>query len=115
MHTLMHLGMLAGTVLLLAKLMPGVRVKGGWSAVAVALVFSVVNWATGWLVKTLLVVPVLLTFGLLVPFVTFIVNVVVLWLTDKIVETFELRDGKTLLISAGAITVANGIFQVVLR
>lgn len=115
MHTLLHLAMLAAVIFGLARVVPGVRIKDGWSAAAVALVFSLLNWGVGWLIKAVLIVPTVLTLGLFVMLIPFIVNTVVLWLTDKIVETFELKDGKTLLMAAGAITAANGLFHTVLR
>jgi uncharacterized membrane protein YvlD (DUF360 family) len=39
------------------------------------------------------------------------VNVVVLWMTDKLMASFELRDGRSLLIAAGAIGLANFVFN----
>src|SRR6185436_12982283 len=54
MYTLLHLAVLTATVLLLAYLMPGVRIKSTKSAVLVAVVFSLINFLAGWLVKLLL-------------------------------------------------------------
>ncbi len=40
----------------------------------------------------------------------FIVNTVLLWLTDKLIASFEIRSMRSLLVSSAIITVVNGIF-----
>jgi putative membrane protein len=111
MHTLLHLGVLALTIFALSRLFPGiVRVRSGGAAVAVAVVFSVLNFFLGWFIKALLFVPGLLTLGLLFLFVPFIVNTVLLWLTDRMMASIELRGARGLLVSAGVITLVNGLF-----
>jgi putative membrane protein len=110
-HMLLHFAVLTGIVLLLAKFLPGVRVKGTKSAAVVALVFGLLNLLVGWLVvfllKALLFIPAILTLGLAWLLAPFLANILLLWLTDKLIEDFELRDGRALMISAGAITLAN--------
>jgi putative membrane protein len=113
MYVLLHLGCLALAVFALSRFFPGaVRVNSAGSAVAVAIVFSVLNFFLGWLIRALLFVPSLLTLGLLFLFVPFIVNAVLLWITDKIMDSFELRGARGLLVSAGVITLVNGVFAV---
>lgn len=111
MYTLLHIALLTGTVLLLARFLPGVRIKGTGTALLVALVFSALNWGLAWLIGGLLIIPTVLTLGLLLAFIPFIINTVILWLTDKVIEPFEIRDLRALLLSSGAITVANGVFH----
>ena len=111
MHTLLHLAALAATVLVLARLLPDVQVKGAGTAVIVSVVFSVLNFLLGWLIHVLLFVPALLTLGLLFFFVPFIVNAVMLWLTDKLIASFEIKSVRALLISAGCITAVNWLFH----
>jgi uncharacterized membrane protein YvlD (DUF360 family) len=114
-HMLTHFAVLTGLVLLLARFLPGVRITNTRGAVMVALVFGALNWAVGgivtWLLAGLLVIPAILTLGLAWLLVPFLVNVALLWLTDKLLEAFELRDGRTLLIAAGTITLANGALR----
>lgn len=111
MHALLHLGGLALAVFALSKFFPGiVRVQSAGTAVAVAVVFSILNLLLGWLIRALLFVPGLLTLGLLFLFVPFIVNAVLLWLTDKLMASFELRGARGLLLAATIITVVNGAF-----
>ena len=115
MYTLLHLAVLTVTVLGLARLLPGVHIRSTGSAIAVAVVFSLLNFFLGWLVKVALFVPAILTLGLLFLFLPFIVNAVMLWLTDKLLSAFELDSLGALLISALVITLVNGAFQVALH
>lgn len=111
MHTLLHLAALTATVLGLARFLPDVRVTSTGTAVIVALVFSVLNFFLGWLIHALLFVPALLTLGLLFFFVPFIVNTVMLWLTDKLIASFEIKTLRALLLSSGCITLVNWLFH----
>jgi putative membrane protein len=112
MHTLLQVAALAVTVFSISRLLPGVEVKGVKTAVIVAVVFSLLNFALGWVIHAVLFVPALLTLGLLFFFVPFIVNTVMLWLTDKLIGDFEIKNLRALLISSGAITVVNWILHV---
>jgi putative membrane protein len=107
---LLHLAVLAVTIFLLARLIPDVRIRSVGTAVLVAVVFSVLNFFLGWLIRVALFVPALLTLGLLFFFVPFIVNTVLLWLTDKAIASFEIRSFRGLFISAAVITLVNGVF-----
>lgn len=111
MHTLLHLAALAATVLGLARFLPDVQVRSTGAALIVAVVFSVLNFLLGWLIHVLLFVPALLTLGLLFFFVPFIVNTVMLWLTDKLIASFEIKTLRALLLSSGCITLVNWLFQ----
>jgi len=108
---LLHLAVLAATVLVLARLVPGVRIRSAGTAVLVAVVFSVLNYFLGWFVRVLLFVPALLTLGILFIFMSFIVNTVMLWLTDKLMASFEVSSRRALLLSAAAITFVNAAFH----
>lgn len=111
MHTLLHLAALTATVLGLARFLPDVQVRSTGAAIIVAVVFSVLNFFLGWLIHVLLFVPALLTLGLLFFFIPFIVNTVMLWLTDKLIASFEIKSLRALLISSGCITLVNWLFQ----
>jgi len=111
MHTLLHLAILAVTVLGIARFLPDVEVKGFGTAVIVSVVFSVLNFMLGWLIHVVLFVPALLTLGLLFFFIPFIVNTAMLWLTDKLIAAFEIKTLRALLTSAAVITVVNWLFH----
>jgi len=115
MHTLLPIAALAATILALARLLPDVEVKGIGTAVVVSIVFSVINFLLGWAIYYLLFVPALLTLGLLFFFIPFIVNAVVLWLTDKLIASFEIKSLRALLTSAAAITIVNWVLSAVIH
>jgi len=115
MHTLLHLAILAITVLGIARFLPDVEVKGFGTAVIVSVVFSVLNFMLGWLIHVVLFVPALLTLGLLFFFIPFIVNSAMLWLTDKLIDAFEIKTLRALLTSAAVITVVNWLFHAVVH
>jgi len=112
MHTILHLAAITATVLLLARFLPSVKIKSIGSAIVVAIVFSLLNFFLAWLIKAVLFVPALFTFGLLFLFIPFIVNAVLLWLTDKLIKSFSIDTVGGLLFSAAAITVVNWILHV---
>jgi putative membrane protein len=111
MQTLIHLAVLTATVLGIARVLPSVVVKDWRTAALVAVVFSVLNFLLGWLMHVLLFVPAVLTLGLLFFFVPFIINTVMLWLTDRLIGDFELKNGRALFGSATIITVVNWLFN----
>jgi putative membrane protein len=112
-HLVLHLVVLTATVLLLARFLPSVRVKSVGAAIVVALVFSLLNFFLGWFIRAVLFVPAVLTLGLLFLFVPFIVNAVLLWLTDKLIKSFEIESVSGWLTSAAVITAVNWLLQVV--
>jgi putative membrane protein len=114
-HVLIHLAALAAAVLVVATLLPSVRIRSAGTAALVAVVFSVLNLFLGWLIKAvvlaLMVVPGVLTLGLLFLFVPLIVNAVLLWLTDKALTSFQIRSLGGLFITSLAITLVNWAFS----
>jgi putative membrane protein len=115
MLTILHLAALTATVLLLARLLPSVKVRNLTSAIVVAVTFSLLNFFLGWFIRAVMFVPAILTLGLLFLIMPFIVNTVLLWLTDKLIGSFEIETMGGLLVSAGAITFVNAAFQVAMN
>lgn len=115
MHTLLHIVALALTVLAIARFLPDVEVKGFGTALVVSVVFSVLNFFLGWIIHAVLFVPALLTLGLLFFFVPFIVNTAMLWLTDKLIASFEIKSLRALFTSAAVLTAVNWIFHAVVH
>src|SRR5258708_39603074 len=115
MYILLHLAVLTLTIVALARTLPDVQIKSLGSAFIVAVVFSVLNFFLGWFIKLMLVVPTILTLGLLILFIPFIVNTILLWLTDKVLSTFKIHSLGSLLMSAGAITAVHALMHFALR
>jgi|SRR5580692_194693 putative membrane protein len=111
---LMHLLVLALTVLGLSWVVPGFHIRTAGTAIAVAIVFSVLNFFLGFVVgamiRVLIFLPAILTLGLLFALVPFLVNTVLLWLTDKVMGSFEIESTGGLLVSAAVITFVNSAF-----
>src|SRR4051812_37843701 len=114
-HLIVSLAVITGAVVLSCKLIPGVKVKNLPSAFGVAGVFALLNVLVGWLLHVLLAVPNVLTLGLLSLFIPLIVNAVLLWLTDRLLKSFELANAKALWLMALAITVARGLLHFLWR
>jgi putative membrane protein len=112
MYTILHLAALTVTVLLLARIFPSVHVRSVGSALMVAIVFSLLNFFLGWAVRLMLVLPAILTLGLLFLIFPFVVNTVLLWLTDKLMRSFQIDTLGGLLASSAIITLVNGFLQV---
>jgi len=93
-----------------AALLPGFQVKDVKSALIVAAIFGLLNFFLGWFLKALLVLPAILTLGVLFLFIPFIVNTMLLWLTDKLIGSFQINTLGGLLLSAAAITIVNAVF-----
>ena len=111
MMILLHLAALTVTVLALSRIFSTVRVKSVGTAIVVAVVFSVLDVLLGWLIKAVLVIPAILTLGLLFLFIPFIVNTFLLWLTDKLIGAFEIQTTGALFASSAIITLVNWVFH----
>ncbi len=115
MRILLHLALLTVTVLACARYLTGVRVKSAPAALGVAVLFSVFNWLLGGLLEALLFLPAILTLGLLFLVMPLIINVVLLWVTDKVLHVFEIENAKALWLMAIVVTIANGLAAFLLR
>ncbi len=99
--------LLSLVVFVVAKILPGIRVKGFGTAVVVAIVYSVVHFLLFRILVFLSLPFLLFSFGLFV----FIINAFLLWLTSQLVRGFEIRGLGTTL--AGSLLITA--FSIVLR
>lgn len=74
-------------VALAAYFTPGVYVDGLWTAIIVAVVFGLVNAIIGTVLRALTLPLNFLTFGL----VSFIITILMVFLTDNIVDGFSVE------------------------
>ena len=98
-----NLLILSVAIFLVAQLLPGFRIKGFWTAVVVAAVYSTINYLTGWLFVLLAFPLMIVTFGLF----KFVINAFLLWITDKLMEDFEINSIGTTLVAACLITLVD--------
>ena len=102
-------------VLVASKLFAGVRVRRSGTLIAVALVFALLNLVIGWLITAVLAIALLpaalLTFGLPYLFLGWLANLVLLWITDKVIRDFEIESFGSLLGTSGLISLAAWLAQ----
>jgi putative membrane protein len=98
----------------LSKLLPGFHVRAFGTAMVVAAVYSLLHIVLHYIlfqILWLLTIPfVILTLGL----IYFVVNAVILWLTDRLVDDFHIDSTAILLVAAVLLTIVNGIIRFVL-
>ena len=94
----------------LALALPGVKLKSFGTALTVALVYGLLNYFLFWLIALVAFIPMLLSLGLF----GLVINAFLLWLTDKLIDDFEIDSiGKTLLMAL-LLTVGKIVLRVIL-
>lgn len=107
MSTIMNILILSAAVFLVAKFLPGIRIKNFMTAVIVAIVYSVINFMTGWLLVLLTLPFMIITFGLF----KLVINAGLLWVTDKMIDDFEINDFFTTFLAALCITLIDSAIK----
>lgn len=98
---------LSAAVFLVSRILPGVRIKGYLTAVAVAIVYSIINFFIGWFLTLLSLPLIIITFGLF----KLVLNAFMLWITDRMIEDFEIKDFFTTVLAAVLITLADSFIH----
>jgi len=101
----------AAVVLGVSKTVPGVVVKSYRSAIGVALMYGLLSFFLGWILKALSFPLIILTFGLF----SLVINALMLWLTDKMLTSFDIKGGKALAVATVLITAGFVIVDFVVR
>jgi putative membrane protein len=107
LHVLLQWVLSAVSLILLTKLLPGFRIKNFGTAMIVAAVYGVLHVLLYRILVVIAFIPVFLTFGLFV----FIIDAFLLFLTDKLLEDFEIDNLFITLIAAVLLTLLNGIWR----
>ncbi len=107
MNILWNFLLLSIVVFAVAKLLPSVTIKSFATAVAVAFVYSLVNLLLGWLLVLLSLPAIVVTFGLF----NFAINAAMLWLTDKMLDDFEIKGLVSTIFAAVLITVFYNLLR----
>jgi putative membrane protein len=104
----------AAAFLAVSKLLPGFRIGSFGTALVVSAVYSILYIVLHFIlfkVLWILTVPlVILTLGL----IFFVVNAVILWLTDRILEGFNIDSTAALIVAAVLLTIVNWMIRLVL-
>ncbi len=77
------------------------------TAVIVAIVYSLINFFFGWLLIVLSLPFIIITFGLF----KLVINAVLLWITDKMLDDFQIKDFFTTFIAALCITLVDSVIK----
>ena len=83
--------------------MPGIHVEGFGTAIIVAIVYGLINVLLGTILKILAIPFIVLSLGVFL----LLINTFLLWLTDQLMEDFEIRDIGTTFVAAVIITVSD--------
>jgi putative membrane protein len=100
---------------LTSNVLPGFRVSGFRGAVVVAALFGVINWLIGWLLFGVIGV-MSLGIGFLLGFLTrWLVNAILLKLTDSLSSNLSIRDFKTALWGSLLLSLFGSVANAVLN
>ena len=107
MRLLLQWLLYALSFMIVSKLLPGFHVRDFGSALVVAAVYGVLHVLLFRVLVFLAFIPVFLTFGLFI----FVINAFLLFLTDALLEQFEIDGFLTALGGAVLLTILNGIWR----
>ncbi|MGD9202884.1 MAG: phage holin family protein [Chitinispirillia bacterium] len=107
MSIIINLLLLSIAILIVAQIMPSIHIKNVGTVIIVAIVYSLINFFTGWFLVLLTLPLVIITFGLF----KFVINAFLLWITDKLIEDFKIDSFRSTLIAAFLITVIDSVLE----
>lgn len=110
MTWLLNLLVFSLSVFIVAHLMPGVRVRSFGTAVVVAIVYGIVNFLFYWILVVLSLPFIIASLGLFLV----LINAFLLWLTNKLIDGFEVRGFFTTVIASVLISVLNTVLRLLL-
>ena len=99
----------SGLLYALATALPGVRLKSFSTALIVVLVYGLLNYFLFWLIALIAFIPMLLSFGLF----GLVINAFLLWLTDKLIDDFEIDSVRMTLVMAVLLTVGKIVLRAI--
>jgi len=106
---ILHVLLLAVVIYALADTLEGMYVESYGTAVGVAIVYGIINVTLGTLLKLLGLPFIIITVGVFL----FLINAFLLWLTDALIDSFEIEDAGTTIVAAVVITLADTLLDFV--
>lgn len=110
MSILMGLFAFSLSVFLVAIFLPSVRVRSFGSAVTVAVVYGVLKFFLHWVLVLVSLPFIIITLGLFL----IVINAFLLWLTDKLIDGFEIDSVGSTLVASVLISVLDIVLRWVL-
>ena len=92
------------------QLYPACGLKSFGTALIVVLVYGLLNYFLFWLIALIAFIPMLLSFGLF----GLVINAFLLWLTDKLIDDFEIDSVRMTLVMAVLLTVGKVVLRAIL-
>ena len=111
MKYLLYVAALAGIFFLLSRVFPAIKIRSFTTAIGVALVYSVLNFLLGWFIGGVFKIISLPIFFIAWFFTGLVVNTVILWITDKFMDSFEIDSFSWTAITAGIVTVSGVVLN----
>ena len=110
MHILTNILLLSIVVFVVAQILPKVHITSFGTAVIVAIVYSLLSFFFGWILTFLSLPLIIITFGLW----KFVINAILLWITDQFISDFKIDTFGTTLMAAFLITIFDWILKAAL-
>lgn len=102
---IIHFLLLGFVIFALAEMLPGMHVENYGTAVIVAVVYSLINITLGTVLKILGIPFIILTLGIFL----LVINTFLLWLTDELMDSFEIDTKGATFVAALIITIADTV------
>ncbi|MBT5700520.1 MAG: phage holin family protein [Pseudomonadales bacterium] len=106
---ILHLMCLGAVILLIARSLPGMHVDSYGTSVMVAIVYGLINITLGFILKLLGLPFIIITMGVFL----ILINAFLLWITDQLLEDFEIEGIGTTFIAALLITITDTILAII--
>ena len=103
MDLIIHMLLLGLVILAVARGVPGIHIVGYGTAIWVAVIYSLIDVLLGTVLKFLGLPFIFITLGLFL----LVINTFLLWLTEQLIEDFEIEDLTTTFMAAVLITLGN--------
>ena len=100
----------AGLLYVFASVLPGVRLKSFGTAVFVAVVYGLLGYFLFWVLALITFIPMILSLGLF----GLVINTFLLWLTDKLIDDFEIRSLLITFLMAFILTLGRMVIRALL-
>ena len=104
---ILNLLLLSLAIFIVSQAMDSIHIKNFWTAIIVAFVYSIINFFVGWFLVLISLPFIIITFGLF----KFVINAALLWITDEMIENFQIEDFKSTLIAAFFITIVDSFLK----
>ncbi len=108
-NVILNILLLSGVIFAIDRLMPGIYLKNFLTAIIVAVVYSIINIIIGKILVILAFPFMIITLGLF----KFLINALMLWMTDKLIDDFKIDSIKTTLIASFFITISDSVLRLI--